>query len=325
MPTPKEIMEAERKRALEQAEQVAQDMRDLERIVSKYRLLVVSPEDSYASPSNENMPRSLFARAQEEGEAVIRTAGHPLPISELFQTLIDRGLEFGGQTPVSSLSTCLVKNARLRYIPQVGWWLRGVSWPPKPEEVGQILNPIETSAERGPRRRRRTPEKERLYQELRVFLEGKTDPTPFQAIFDHIKELGIPIGGAGTKQNLSAFMTSIHEFRTHGAEGRGGWTFVPDTDWSVVEGYKGNRRDLPKWLRTPMKQKLFESIREILKDRNEPLEGQKIFARLKELAVPIAGPGADEAQYFRSYMATVPCFEGNRSGYRYVPELDEAG
>jgi hypothetical protein len=324
MPTPTEIMEMERKRALEQAEQVEKDMRDLERIVSKYKLLVVAPVETYTPPTKEGLPRSIFTRAQEEGEEVIRTAGHPLPIGELFQMLLDRGLEFGGRNPVSTLSACLIKNPHLKYIPRIGWWLRHVSWPPKPEEVAYMHGPPpEAIAETGTRRRRRTQEKERLYQELRKFLEGKTEPVPFRDIFNYIKEIGIPIGGSDERQNLSAFMTSIHEFRTHGAEGRGGWTFTPDITWNVVRGFGGTGTKLPRYRRTPAKQRLFEAVRSILKDRTERLLGTELFDQVKKMGVSIGGAGVDERQYFRGYMSSVPCFKGRKDGWLYVPELDE--
>jgi hypothetical protein len=321
-------MEAERRRAMERAEQVEKDMRELERLVSEYNLLVVAPLESFTPPKQQSANRAMLATAQKDAEAVIRAAGRPMQISELFQILADRSIILGGSDPVSSLSHCLIRYHRLQYIPKIGWWVRGVSWPPKPDEVGKIINPPqEPSGITRPRRRRRTPEKERLYQELRKFLEGRKQPTPFREIFDHIKDNGVPIGGQDERQNLSAFMTSIHEFKTHGAEGRAGWTFEADEDWSVVGGFGTEKDRVPPWRHTPERQKLFETIRAILRGRTERMKYGELFDRVKKSGVPIGG--TNERDYLALYLWKVPCFrsekkdESGHAGWVYVPELDE--
>jgi hypothetical protein len=321
-------MEAERKRALEQAEQVEKDMRAIARIVLKYKLLVVAPEDSYRPPNTDGINRAAFSRAQEEAEAVIRSAGHPVLIGELFHILLERGIILGAKES-NALSSALIRSPRLKFIPKLGWWLREVSWPPKPEEIGLISNPPSQEEENGPRKRgRRTPEKEKLYQALREFLDGRKEPVPFKEIYEHIQQLGLPLSGQDPKQNLSAFMSSIHEFRAHGPTGRAGWTFSADDDWSVVEGFKADDDDAPSWYHNPVKQKLFEAVRNILKTQTERVKFGDLFAQVKELGVSFGGV-KNEENYLANLLSTVPCFQSHKKdasgkgGWRYVPELDE--
>ena len=103
--TPREAMEAEKARPLEQAAAVDRDMAELERIVSKYKLVVIAP-GSKPAPKRP-IPRSDFERAQLEAEAIIRAAGRPIWIDELFPMILQRGVELRGREPSSVLSAYL--------------------------------------------------------------------------------------------------------------------------------------------------------------------------------------------------------------------------
>ena len=327
-------MEAAKRRALEQVDQVERDMRDLERIANKYNLVVYVPPETFAPSGVESTNRPVATQAQAEGEAIIRTTGHPLPISELLHRLIERGMDFGAspRDPANALSAMLARNPRLRFLPKLGWWLRDVSWPPKPNEIGHIAAPptpsdeTETSLGGG---RRRSPEKKRLYQALRNFLENAKEPVAFREIYDHLVGLGIPLHGKNPRQSLSAFMTSIHEFRSHGPTGRGGWTFTADPNWDVEKGFKGEEDTGPAWQHNPVKLKLFEATREILKNSPGRIKLENLFASVKATGVDFTGV-KHERSYFANLLNEIPCFETKRrgdeagpAGWRYVAELDD--
>ena len=87
-------MEAAKRRALEAAEQVEQDMRDLERIVNKYKLLVVAPSENSYPAASEPFSRSTFEQVKTEGEAIIRASGYPVQTIDLYLKLVDKGVVF---------------------------------------------------------------------------------------------------------------------------------------------------------------------------------------------------------------------------------------
>src|SRR6266851_3286181 len=118
MPTPREIMEAEHRRALEKAREIERDMRELERIVAKYGLLVV-PSPSETPPVLEPIKRPSFAQAAIEAEAIVRAAGHPMAISELFHIItVERGIPLEGRTrtPVNALASAIASHRKLHFI-----------------------------------------------------------------------------------------------------------------------------------------------------------------------------------------------------------------
>jgi hypothetical protein len=320
MPTPFDVMDAERKKALEKVEEVEQDMRDLERIVSKYKLLVVPAPGSFDTTPIEPVLRSTFERVKTEGETIIRTSGYPLQTIDLFMKLVDKGVVIGGRDPMQGMSACLARNHNIQYLGKIGWWLKGVSWPPKPAEIGLISEPAASAPAEEGKRRRRSQEKEAIYQALRKFLEGKAEPTPFPEIYDHIESLGLPLGGANKRQNLSAFMTSIHEFHSHGPTGRLGWTFVADGSWSVVKGFNSDA-NFPLWRRGALKLNLYEATRKILEGQPQRVKFNVLFAQVKERVQ--FGKVQGEDRYFRNFLTQAPCFEKEgHKGWRYVPELD---
>jgi hypothetical protein len=320
MSTPFDKMEAERRRSLHEAEQVERDMRDLERIVQRYKLYVVADPGSFVPAPVDYRPSGV----REEAEAVIRARGHPLQVNEIAERLLERGVDIGlpGETRVVTAN--LLKNQNLKYYPKLGWWLSHVSWPPKPEELEFICKapPQEEQRKRG----RRSPQKEQLYHKLRELLEGKSEPTPFGQIFDFIKKSGVTIGGTNEKGNLSVFMNSVHEFRSHGPGGKGGWSFVKDETWSFKDGFKGKEVNDPTWRHNPLQAKIVETLREIMKDRNGLVQMSELYDLLKARGVEFTGIKApkNELAYLGRVLRAVPCFENQkRRGWRYLAGLDD--
>jgi hypothetical protein len=176
-------------------------------------------------------------------------------------------------------------------------------------------------------RRRRSPEKERLYQELRKFLEGKSEPIPFAEIYDHLQKVGAPLTGKDPRQGVSAFMGRMPEFHTHGAEGRAGWTFEADENWSVVSGFGAGSQRVPAWRHTPARQKLFETVRALLEGRTGRTKFGEIYNHVKNAGIPIGG--TNERDYLALYLSRVPCFDTHKKdetgpgGWFYIPDLDE--
>src|SRR6266852_4622626 len=121
MPTPREIMEAEQRRALEIAQEIERDMKELERIVAKYGLLVV-PTPTEPPPELEKVNRVSYVLAGREVEAIIRANGMPMAISDLFRIVtIERGFVLEGARASSKLASALSTNSKLQFIKDVGW------------------------------------------------------------------------------------------------------------------------------------------------------------------------------------------------------------
>ena len=103
-------------------------------------------------------------------------------------------------------------------------------------------------------------------------------------------------------------MTSIHEFRSHGPNGRAGWTFVKDEEWSVTDGFKSDDDNAPSWRLNPDMVALFQAIREHLTSRPGPRKFQ-IFDRIKELKISLGTDPADQREFVNRFMVIVPCFQ----------------
>ncbi|MGX1741084.1 hypothetical protein ACWIEX_05950 [Bosea sp. NPDC055353] len=76
--------------------------------------------------------------------------------------------------------------------------------------------------------RRGSPERAKALEAARLFLLNRVDePTPTAAIYDHILQLGIEIGGNDPRNNLSAMLSNSPIFQSHG---RAGWTLASADD-----------------------------------------------------------------------------------------------
>jgi len=83
------------------------------------------------------MAKSDRRRAQlivHEAEVVIRQLGRPVPLGELYDRLVERGVAIDGAYPKSALGRILTSRSALNLICVRcrGWWLRRIAVP-KPE------------------------------------------------------------------------------------------------------------------------------------------------------------------------------------------------
>src|ERR1700681_2964783 len=136
MATPREKMEETLRRMDEERQEYARDMKELERLFVKYEIVAIA--SSYEEPDlAKKAGRGVVAAREAEG--IIRTAGHPIPLNELYKILtIDRGFEFGGIKPASALATMLSTSSKVQFLKDYGWWIRGVPWPLTAEEVAKF-------------------------------------------------------------------------------------------------------------------------------------------------------------------------------------------
>jgi hypothetical protein len=73
--------------------------------------------------------------------------------------------------------------------------------------------------------RKRSPERDRAIQEIKVLLNGRGVPMRTVVILEHLMKHGIDIGGTNKQNNLSALLHQTGEFQSHG---RTGWTLSPN-------------------------------------------------------------------------------------------------
>jgi hypothetical protein len=127
-----------------EAAEMDEDIEDLVRlkaIADKYGIELVERERADDQEGNvEPQPNalqnaSMYVRAKVEGEAIIRAAGKPLPLSVIYDALIHRGIVLGGKTPKNTLSAYLGQNPNLRSTPH-GWWLASQ---PLPNSLNALL------------------------------------------------------------------------------------------------------------------------------------------------------------------------------------------
>jgi hypothetical protein len=165
-------------------------------------------------------------------------------------------------------------------------------------------------------------------QSLGVYAMRKTARSDSLRLPPSEGRTALPLPRVGTAMKIerheTSFLSSIHEFRSHGVSGRSGWTFVADPDWSITDGFRNSSdNNEPKWRQNPTKVKIFEAVRTILKPvapkriqvtQLLPMVKEKVdFARVK-----------DERQYLVSVLREAPCFDFRKiSGWGYVPDLDQ--
>jgi hypothetical protein len=252
--TPREAMEAEKTRLLEQAAAVDRDMAELERIVAKYKLVVIAP-GSKPVP-RQPIQRSDFERAQLEAEAILRASGRPMWIDELFPMVVNRGVRLNGRDPTSVLSAYMKRNPNLVFLREHGWWIANIPWPSsetvpstapasaKPNGSGHAeANGVPTFAEL----KQRNKENVALAIEaVRELLKGKTEPMRLGAIYQHILSQGHTIPGDQPAMYLSQLLSKAGGLRNHG---RAGWT---------LEGVKWTATLSPNRLRNERRRKRIE-------------------------------------------------------------------
>jgi hypothetical protein len=240
-------MEAERRRALEMAQEAERDMRELERLVAKYKLVVV-PSPSDPPPAIEKTSKKSYVRAAAEAEAIIRASGRPMQFADIFRTLtVDRGINLEGRAPANLLSSALSVRPSLYYVKDIGWWIRGVPWPPTAEDIAKLQETPLKQPDKYPKTwpsgptkggPRRSAEKTLLFETVRSLLRGRTESMKFAELFDRVKESGVTIGGQNERQNFAVFLGKFSCFMTEGR--RGGWRYIPERDFEPGSASAGN-------------------------------------------------------------------------------------
>jgi hypothetical protein len=141
--------------------------------------------------------------------------------------------------------------------------------------------------------------------------------------------------GVGSKDPVSTFTSTLITSRKLRYIKDVGW-WIPDVPWPPtvedLEKLKAGSHTPSKriyrgrgWRRSAAKQKLFELIKGLLKDRTKPMLFSELFERVKMAKVPIGG--TDEKKNLAVFLHKFPCFEsaGRTAGWRYVPERDYEG
>ena len=72
-----------------------------------------------------------------------------------------------------------------------------------------------------------------------AFLRGQSGPVPTVRILEHLKEVGIALGGSQPRNSLSVMLSRSRLFKAHG---RRGWTLAEDDGGDRGHGADGNSR-----------------------------------------------------------------------------------
>lgn len=142
-----EILETARK----QAEEIDRDMATLDSLLGKYSLTLADAEamatgvtmnthvkpataPSYGGAAAVSETERDIVRHQYNGsvtkasvvesEKMIRKAGKPIPLADLFDKLAAKGIQFQSKEPKSTLSAVLGQSGKLTSYKGLGWWLK---------------------------------------------------------------------------------------------------------------------------------------------------------------------------------------------------------
>jgi hypothetical protein len=234
MATPREKFEETLRRMDEERQEYARDMKELERLFVKYEIVAIA--SSYEEPDlAKKAGRGIVAAREAEG--IIRTAGHPMPLNELFKILtIDRGFELGGIKPSSGLATALATSSKVQFLKDYGWWIRGVPWPLTAEEIAKFkAGSLDNESVEGepPKLKKVGPaqsaEKKALFEGIRSLLKGRSEPMVFAELFDRLAAAGLSVGGQDERKNLAVFLGKYSCFMNEGR--KRGWRYVAERDF----------------------------------------------------------------------------------------------
>jgi hypothetical protein len=167
MADPRQILEAKKAAILaaadKQVSEIDADIQALERLADKYGLDVVArtgdtlvmleAKDASAATSIP-ISGSLYTRAKQGGELIIRAAGKPVPLADIHEELVKRGVIIGGKTPKNTLSAYLGQNPNLISTSR-GWWLKDVPLPGTVIKWGELAESHDVGAFAGGGIRRR--------------------------------------------------------------------------------------------------------------------------------------------------------------------------
>jgi hypothetical protein len=226
-----EALNAVKTRLLEEAAEVDRDMEQLERLCAKYKLVVVASDPKPEPPPK---PKSDFEQAQIEAEQMIRAAGRPMLIDELFPVIVKRGVVLSGKKPKAVLTSYIRRNENLRFLGHKdGWWLIDMPWPPGSAEPTKHANghgPGETEANVSfaELKQRNKEALDRAMAAVLELLKGKTKPMKLRAIYDHLVSQGHKIPSKYPTMYLSTLLAK-QGLKSHH---RYGWT-LPGVEWEI--------------------------------------------------------------------------------------------
>lgn len=143
------LLETKKAKILEDAQKAAAEIDLLLKLANKYgvaiavtgTLAAVEPGDTAnfagQTPGAKRRPESLHRRAVREAEEIIRAAGMPVALKELYDAIAKKGVTLGGQRPQNTLSAYLSGSENVESV-RKGWWgLKGMPTPDEPEKETQ--------------------------------------------------------------------------------------------------------------------------------------------------------------------------------------------
>ncbi len=149
MTTAIKLLEAKKAKILEDAQNAAAEIDLLLKLANKYgvaiavtgTLAAVETGDKASSAGQtsavKRRPESLHRRAVREAEEIIRAAGKPVPLKELHDAIIQKGVKLGGERPQNTLSAYLSGSENVESIRKGWWWLKGMPTPDEAEKETQ--------------------------------------------------------------------------------------------------------------------------------------------------------------------------------------------
>jgi hypothetical protein len=127
--------------AAREAAEIDRDLQELARITEKYGLAESVERDSTGSnspakaaptePSVTDSYTSMTMRARSAASLIIRDMNRPVPLGQLYDRLVQRGVILNGKNPTWVLSALLGRSG-FKSIPGRGWWLPELGDPPTP-------------------------------------------------------------------------------------------------------------------------------------------------------------------------------------------------
>lgn len=218
----KEAEEAEK-----QAQELAHDIKELDRILAKHHLKLAQTSSAADAAStrrpNEPDPLSQTGRARSAAEQVIRAAGRPVPLAELYEKVKEKGVEIGGKRPTTTFGGYVSHSKRFVLIQRRGWWLAGE---PVPEGDARVWSPPSAHPEE------LGPKSMRIARAVESFLMQEKRRATSGELAKMLVAQGIDLGEHPGKL-LSAYLARSQRFdndAAHGGYGLIEWSQTPNTD-----------------------------------------------------------------------------------------------
>ena len=167
-----------------------------------------SPSPSYppAHPTSEGIRSAIYAVLSDDS---------PLHRKVILERVLERGLQVGGQDPLTHISAHLSKDDRFRGIGDGYWSL----YPVAPQPVGgqpmrDQVNAVQSATSSNAMR------------EAVVDILSSERPLHRRAIYQRLLDRGIHVGGRSPVNNLGAHMSADPRMKSNG---NGYWTLAAET------------------------------------------------------------------------------------------------